>query len=110
MNNFGIKCKEVNLCIPRLFWIPKLHKNLYKCRFIAGSRQCSTKHLSVVVNSCLQVVREQFRKYCLAIEKNSGMNTFWSINYTLEFFDRIRCLNIRSVEVFDFKIYKQIWI
>ena len=30
------------------------------------------------------------------------MNTFWSINYTLEFLDRIRCLNIRSVEVFDF--------
>ena len=102
VNNFGIKCKEVNLCIPRLFWIPKLHKNLYKYRFIAGSRQCSTKHLSVIVNSGLQVVREQFRKYCLAIEKSCGMNTFWSINYTLEFLDRIRCLNIKSGEVYNF--------
>ena len=102
VNNFSIKCKEVNLSIPRLFWIPKLHKNPYKSRFIAGAKQCSNKQLSVIVNSGFQVVREQFRKYCLAIEKNSGMNTFWSINYTLEFFDRIRCLNIRSVEVFNF--------
>ena len=102
VNNFGIKCKEVNLCISRLFWIPKLHNDPYKYRFIAGARQCSTKQLAVIVNSGLQVVREQFRKYCLAIEKNSGSNTFWSINSSFEFLDRMRCLNIKSVEVFDF--------
>ena len=55
VNNFNIKSKEVNLCIPRLFWIPKLHKNPYKYRFIAGARQCSSKQLSVTVNSGLQV-------------------------------------------------------
>ena len=59
VNNFSIKCKEVNLCTPRLFWIPKLHKNLYKYRFITGARQCSTKQLSIIVNSSLQVIREQ---------------------------------------------------
>ena len=48
VNNFSIKCKEVNPCIRRLFWI---HKNPYKYRFIAGARQCSTKKLSVIVNS-----------------------------------------------------------
>ena len=100
--NFGIKCKEVNLCIPRLFWIHKLHKNPYKYRFIAGARQCSTKQLSVIVNSGLQVVREQFRKYCFIIEKNSGIKTFWNINSYFEFLDRIRNLNIMSIEVFDF--------
>ena len=63
VHNFGIKCKEVNLCIPLLFLIPKLHKNPYKYRFIMGARQCSTKQLSVIVNSGLQVVREQFNKY-----------------------------------------------
>jgi len=85
IDSFGIKCREVNLCIPQLFWIPKLHKNPYKYRFIEDARQCSTKQLSVIVNSGFQVVREQFRKYCSAIEKNSGVNTFWSINSSLEF-------------------------
>ena len=58
--------------------------------------------LSVIVNSGLQVVKEQFRKYSLAIENNSGMNTFWRINSSLEFLERIRCLKIKSVDIFDF--------
>ena len=95
VNNFGNICKEVNLCIPWLFWIPKLHKNPYRYRFVAVARQCSTKQLLVRVNSGLQVVREKLRKYCFTIDKNSGINTFWSINSSLEFLDRIRCLNIR---------------
>ena len=56
-------------------------------RFIEGAGQCSTKQLSVIVNSVLQVVREQFRKYCLAFEKSSAINTFWSINSFFEFLD-----------------------
>ena len=56
VNNISVTCKVVYLCIPRLFWIPNLHKNQYKYWFIAGARQCSTKQLSVIVNSGLQVV------------------------------------------------------
>ena len=29
--------------LPYLYWIPKLHKNPYKQRYIAGSSKCSTK-------------------------------------------------------------------
>ena len=76
--NFSVICKEVNLCVPRLFWIPKVHQNPYKYRFVAGARPCPTKQLSVIVNSGLQFLREQFRKYCLQIENNYGINTFWS--------------------------------
>jgi hypothetical protein len=31
-----------------LYWIPKLHKNPYKHRYIAGSSKCSTKPLSLL--------------------------------------------------------------
>ena len=35
--------------LPRIFAIPKLHKNPYKFRFIARSKFCSTKELSVLL-------------------------------------------------------------
>jgi hypothetical protein len=38
--------------LPYHLWIPKLHKNLYLQRYIAGSSKCSTKPLSQHINSC----------------------------------------------------------
>ena len=67
-----------------------------------GASQCTLKRLLVMVNWDLLVVRKQFRKYCWVIGKNSDINTFWSISSTLEFLDRIRFLDIKSVDVFDF--------
>ena len=40
---FDIVVSKVNEKIPRIFWNPKLHKNPYKARFIAGARNSSTK-------------------------------------------------------------------
>ena len=37
--------------LPLLYWIPKLHKDPYKQRFIAGSSSCSTKPLSKLLTS-----------------------------------------------------------
>ena len=79
-----------------------MHKNPYKYRFIAGARHCSTKPLSVIVNLGLAVVKEKFRRYCNAIQRNSGFNFFWSINSTMEFLDRIKSLKIHSLQVYDF--------
>ena len=52
---FDIVVSKVNERIPRIFWNPKLHKNPYKARFIAGARNSSTKQLSVYLNRALAV-------------------------------------------------------
>jgi hypothetical protein len=44
MNN-AINLKYDNL--PSLFWIPKLHKNPYRERYIADSFNCGTKELPI---------------------------------------------------------------
>ena len=36
---------EEDMDLPKLYWIPKLQKNPYKQRYIAGSAKCSTKPL-----------------------------------------------------------------
>ena len=37
MLTFGISLPEEDIDLPKLYWIPKLHKNPYKQRYIAGS-------------------------------------------------------------------------
>ena len=39
---FGIRANSEQLDLPYIYWIPKMHKNPYKHRFIAGSSKCST--------------------------------------------------------------------
>ena len=101
-DKFKVVCTNLDLVLPKIFWVPKLHKNPYKFRFIAGARHCSTKPLSVIVNLGLSVVKENFRLYCNAIQRNNGFNFFWSINSTIEFLDRIRTLKVHNVQVYDF--------
>jgi hypothetical protein len=45
--------------VPYLYWIPKLHKNHYKQRYIAGSSKFSTKPLSLLLTKILTAVREK---------------------------------------------------
>ena len=99
---FNIKCSSEDNVLPRIFWIPKLHKNPYKFRFIAGARHCTTKPLSVVINRGLSVIKDNFSKYCDAIQRNSGYNFFWSVNSTFQFLDKLKDVQVHNVQVYDF--------
>ena len=69
-NQFNLDVDENNQCLARIFWNPKLHKNPYKARFIAGAKKCATKPLKILVNCCLKLLRKYFRKYCQTISNN----------------------------------------
>ena len=58
MLTFGISLPEEGIDIPKLYWIPKLHKNPYKQRFIAGLAKCSTKPLSQILTRILTAAKE----------------------------------------------------
>jgi hypothetical protein len=45
--------------LPYLYWIPKLHKAPFKQRYIAGSKKCSTKPLSILLTIVLTDVKEK---------------------------------------------------
>ena len=49
LTSFGIETSDDELDLPYIYWIPKMHKNPYKHRFIAGSSKCSTKPLSILL-------------------------------------------------------------
>ena len=43
---FGFEVDEEMSTLPDIYWIPKLHKNPVKFRFIIASKRCTTKTLT----------------------------------------------------------------
>jgi hypothetical protein len=60
--------------LPYIFWLPKLHKNPYKHRYIAGSSKCSTKPLSLHHTNILTAVKEKLQTYCATTYTRNGLN------------------------------------
>lgn len=101
-DNFNIDCPMEDLHIPTIFWNPKLHKIPYKARFIAGARRCVTKELAIKINKGMQVLKSSFIKYCKSVLQRTGINFNWSIHSSIEFLDRIKAMEIWSLQVYDF--------
>ena len=54
--SFGNSTKDEELDLPSLYWIPKLHKCLFKQCYFAGSAKCFTKPLSKLLTCILSAV------------------------------------------------------
>ena len=61
LTSFGTDPNDDELDLPYIYWIPKMHKNPYKHRFIAGSSKCSTKPLSILLTKLLTHISNVFR-------------------------------------------------
>ena len=82
--HFGVKAKENQDKVPTLYWLPKLHRNPYKARFIANSSSCTTTKLSKLLTSCLTAVKKHVIKYCEKVYERSGKNLFDLIESTFQ--------------------------
>jgi hypothetical protein len=63
--------------LPYLYWIPKLHKNPYKQRYMDVSSKCSTKPLSLLLTKQLTAIKESRQRYCSAAYSRNGVNQMW---------------------------------
>jgi hypothetical protein len=73
-----------------LYWIPKLHKTPYKQRFIAGSKKCSTKLLSVFLTKILTAVKERLQMYCATVYARSEVNQMWILKNLKELLESLK--------------------
>ena len=90
--------------LPTMYWIPKLHKNPFKARFIANSSACYTTNLSKLLTSCLSAIKDHVIKYNEKVYENSGENLFWSIKNSVEILDKLKNRHFRasSLNTYDF--------
>ncbi|KAK3097801.1 hypothetical protein FSP39_013307 [Pinctada imbricata] len=72
--SFGFDTNNLDLDLPYLYCIPKMHKNPYKQRFIAGSSKCSTKSVSILLTKVLSEIKSGLQKYCSTVYSRSGIN------------------------------------
>ena len=81
---FGVSIDEDQERLPTFYWLPKLHKQPYKSRFIAKSSSCPTTELSKLLASCLATIKNHVINYCEKVYERSGKNLFWSIKNSCE--------------------------
>ena len=103
--SFGIQTTDEELDFPYIYWIPKMYKNPYKHRFIAGSSKCSTKPLSILLTKLLTRNKQGLQKYCETAYPRSGVNQMWLLKNSKELLEHLQSPNfnhITSIESFDF--------
>ena len=105
LTSFGIQSNSEELNLPYIYWIPKMHKNPYKHRFIAGSSRCSTKPLSIILTKLLTHIKQGLQKYCETAYSRSGVNQMWILKNSKELLDHLKSPNfnlITNIKSFDF--------
>ena len=103
--SFGINTKTHDESLPSLYWIPKLHKNPYKERYIAGSSKCSTKPLSKILTSILTTVKESLQKYCDEVYSTTGVNQMWILKNSKDLLQTLQSQSLKfcnNIKTFDF--------
>ena len=74
LTSFEIQANSEEFDLPYIYWIPKMHKNPYKHRLIAGSSKCSTKPLSILLTKLLTHIKQGLQKYCETAYSISKVN------------------------------------
>ena len=89
------KIEELDL--PYIYWIPKMHKNPYKHRFIAGSSKCSNKPLSILLTKLLTHIKQGLQKYCETAYSRSGVNQMWILKNSKELLEHLQSPNFNHI-------------
>ena len=84
LTSFGIQTNNEELDLPYIYWIPKMHKNPYKRRIIAGSSKWSTKPLSILLTKLLTHIKQGLQKYCKTAYSRSWINQMWILKNSKE--------------------------
>ena len=62
----------------------------YNSRFIANSSSCTTTDLSILLTSCLIVIKNHDIKYCTTVYERNGKKLFWSIKNPGEILNKLK--------------------
>ena len=104
---FGIDNIPIeNHRLPNMYWMPKMHKNPIKARFIIASPKSSIKPLARTITSVFRSFFRQIQTYNDKCRCFTGVNTFWVLHNNKPVIDPMNGLNkwkkATSVSTFDF--------
>jgi hypothetical protein len=97
LNTFDIPKNQDQFDLPNLYWIPKLHTNPYKQRYIAGSNKCFTKPLSLLLTKLLTAIKEPLQRYCCTAYSRSGVNQMWILKNSVKRLENLKSLDLCKI-------------
>jgi hypothetical protein len=102
--SFGIKSTCDHLSLPYIYWIPKMHKIPYKQRYIAGSSNCTTKTLSVILTKILSTIKKHLQQYCETMYSTSGINQMWILKNSKDLLHNLDNISTKftNIKSYDF--------
>ena len=86
----NLQWNKENDNLPVIFATPKLHKNPYKFRFIAGASKSTTKAMAVLLYRILGHFKQHFQAYCRTINHRNGINCYWAIDSSIQMLNIIK--------------------
>ena len=106
-------CKSLKLsitdeirCLPFMYWMPKMHYNPSRARFIVASAVCSTKPISNVVSIIFKKIFQQLQSFHLKSHFYKNYNRFWVIENSKNLLKKLDALNLKKnakdISTFDF--------
>ena len=102
----GYSLSEKELDLPTMYWIPKMHKNPVKHRFIVASKSCSTKQLSTAVSNTFKLIHRQTENFHRFSKFDANYNKFWVIQNTDPILATLNKINgkksAKRISCFDF--------
>ena len=104
---FGIdKIPIKNHRLPNKYWMPKMHKNPIKARFIKTSPKSFIKPLARTITSIFRLFFRQIQTCNDKCRLFTGVNAFWVLQNNKAVIDTMNGLNKRRketfVSIFDF--------
>ena len=76
---FDLDVPSQSKMLPHIYWLPKLHKNPIKFRFIIAAPNCSIKPLSQTITKIFKLFYRQIEKHDSKLQFFSSVKTFWVI-------------------------------
>ena len=86
----GLFVDEDHSKLHTLNWLSKLNKWPYKSRFIANSSACTATELSILLTSCLTVIKKMSLNIAQQFKKVMVKMYFWSINSAGEILNKLK--------------------
>ena len=103
---FNLDVSVENECLPHIYWLPKMHKNPSKFRFIIAAPKCSIKPLNKAITAIFKLLFRQIEKYNQKSYFYSGVKSFWVVQNNEAILNSVSKLNkkrrARCVSTFDF--------
>ena len=106
-------CKSLNIsvtekmyCLPFMYWMPKMHYQPSRARFIVASAECSTKPISNIVSIIFKKIFQQIQNFHFKSHFYKNYKKFWVIENSKTLLKKLDALNLKKnakdISTFDF--------